>query len=217
MDEVIADALVEHLARYNRDYPAGPQQPLTIENLHGRYLWDAVPADRVASLERYLLSDDFFRVLPVMPHAQRVLERLQSRYDIFIATAAMEVPSSFTAKFDWLAEHFPFIPSSNIVFCGNKSILRADFLIDDNPRQLRLFESDNPSDGSSRPEIATQEDVSSRPEARSLRRSGETPAVASTGESKPREGILFTSPANINVTGFRRVDTWLDVEALFLD
>jgi 5'(3')-deoxyribonucleotidase len=126
-----------------------------------------------------MLSDDFFRVLPVMPHAQRVLERLQSRYDIFIATAAMEVPSSFTAKFDWLAEHFPFIPSSNIVFCGNKSILRADFLIDDNPRQLRLFQS-------------------------------------GTAAESPREGILFTSPANINVTGFRRVDTWLDIEALFL-
>ena len=72
-----------------------------------------------------------------MPHAQRVLERLQSRYEIFIASAAMEVPSSFAAKYELLAEHFPFIPTSHIVFCGDKSILRADYLIDDNPRQLR--------------------------------------------------------------------------------
>ena len=67
-------------------------------------------------------------------------ERLQQHYEIYIATAAMEVPSSFNAKFHWLKQHFPFIPASHIVFCGNKSILDGDYLIDDNPRQLRLFQ-----------------------------------------------------------------------------
>jgi 5'(3')-deoxyribonucleotidase len=106
-----------------------------------------------------------------MPHAQRVLERLQQHYEIYIATAAMEVPSSFNAKFHWLKQHFPYIPASHIVFCGNKSILNGDYLIDDNPRQLRLFRG---------------------------------------------EGILFSSPANVNVTGFRRVHDWLEIEQLFL-
>ena len=144
MDEVIADALAEHLLRYNRDFPPTPSDPhypnpLTPSDLNGRRLWQAVPTCRHAALEAYFRADDFFRDLPVMPDAQRVLSRLQSRYDIFIASAAMEVPSSFNAKFLWLAEHFPFIPTSHIVFCGDKSILRADFLIDDNPRQLDHF------------------------------------------------------------------------------
>jgi 5'(3')-deoxyribonucleotidase len=181
MDEVIADALAEHLLRYNRDFAhENPAEALTLADLHGRWLWDAVPPHRLKDLERYMLSADFFRVLPVMPHAQRVIERLQSRYQVYIATAAMEVPTSFTPKFHWLAEHFPFIPTSHIVFCGSKSILRTDYLIDDNPRQLRLFQQ--PEGG------------------------GET----------QREGILFTSPANVNITGFRRVNDWLDVETLFL-
>jgi 5'(3')-deoxyribonucleotidase len=167
MDEVIADALGEHLVRYNRDFA----ERLTLADLHGRWLWDVVPRDRQERLAEYMLSEDFFSVLGVMPHAQRVLARLQSRYEIYIATAAMEVPTSFNAKFEWLERHFPFIPASHIVFCGNKSILRGDFLIDDNPRQLRLFRG---------------------------------------------EGILFTSPANALITGFRRVDNWLDVERLFL-
>jgi len=175
MDEVIADALGEHLLRYNRDFA----ESLTRHDLHGRWIWDAVPANRQQALIDYMLSEDFFAVLAVMPEAPRVLARLQSRYDIFIASAAMEVPSSFNAKFQWLARHFPFIPSSHIVFCGDKSILRADFLIDDNPRQLRLFQS-------------------------------------TTDPNNPREGILFSSPANANVTGFRRVNNWLDVEKLFL-
>ena len=140
MDEVIADALGEHLSRYNRDFPNDFPQPLTLADLRGRRLWQAVPPARHAALDAYFRNEDFFRNLPVMPDAPRVLNLLQSRYDVFIASAAMEVPTSFTAKYDWLAEHFPFIPTSHIVFCGDKSILRADYLIDDNVRQLQAFQ-----------------------------------------------------------------------------
>src|SRR5260370_24587990 len=72
-----------------------------------------------------------------MAESQRVIRALEDRYEVFIATAAMEVPTSFEQKFRWLGQHFPFIPSSHIVYCGDKGILRADYLIDDNPRQLR--------------------------------------------------------------------------------
>jgi len=146
MDEVIADALGEHLTRYNRDFPNDFKTTVTPSDLRGRSIWDYVPTHRQKVLEQYMLSKDFFTVLDVMPESQRVLDRLQSRYDIFIATAAMEIPTSFNAKFNWLARHFPFIPTSHIVFCGDKSILRADYLIDDNPRQLRLFQSNSPGD-----------------------------------------------------------------------
>jgi 5'(3')-deoxyribonucleotidase len=179
MDEVIADALGEHLTRYNRDFANDRTAPLTLDDLHGRRLWQVVPAERHHLIDNYLRDADFFRVLRVMPHAQRVLERLQSRYEVFIASAAMEVPTSFAAKYDWLAEHFPFIPTSHIVFCGDKSILRADYLIDDNPRQLALFQD-------------------------------------SQNSGTFREGILYTSPSNIHITGYRRVDDWLAVEEMFL-
>jgi 5'(3')-deoxyribonucleotidase len=136
MDEVIADAVSEHLLRYNRDHGGR----ITKEDLRGRWIWDVVPAAHHTRLDEYLSSGDFFEVLEVMPDAQRVLQAMQERYEIFIATAAMEVPTSFNAKYRWLGRHFPFIPPSHIVFCGDKSILRADWLIDDNPRQLRRFQ-----------------------------------------------------------------------------
>ena len=138
MDEVMADAVTEHLRRYNRDFA----EKVTIADLEGKGLWDIVQMDRHAALEAYLRSEDFFAVLGVMPDAQRVMQALGERYDVFIATAAMEVPTSFTAKYKWLAQHFPFIPPSRIVYCGDKSIIRADFLIDDNPRQLRRFQGE---------------------------------------------------------------------------
>ena len=135
MDEVIADAVAEHLLRYNTHYG----ESVTKADLHGKWLWDVVSVERHNVLEEYLRSADFFAVLEVMPEAQRVIARLQANYEVFIATAAMEVPSSFTAKYEWLARHFPAISASHIVFCGDKSILKADYLIDDNPRQLRRF------------------------------------------------------------------------------
>ncbi|HTD95504.1 MAG TPA: hypothetical protein VK627_01190 [Edaphobacter sp.] len=167
MDEVMADALGEHLLRYNLHYG----EKITTADLQGKWLWDVVSIDRHAVLESHLRSEDFFEVLEVMPESQRVMRRLQQSYEVFIATAAMEVPTSFQQKYRWLAKYFPFIPASHIVYCGDKGILRADYLIDDNPRQLRRFEG---------------------------------------------EGILYSSPHNVGVKGFRRVKNWLEVEAFFL-
>jgi len=138
MDEVIADAVAEHLLRYNRDHNG----TITKADLYGKWIWDVVPPDFHDRLDEYLRSDDFFDVLEVMPDSPRVLAALQRRYEVFIATAAMEVPTSFNAKYRWLGRHFPFIPATHIVFCGDKSILRADYLIDDNPRQLQRFQGE---------------------------------------------------------------------------
>ena len=59
MDEVLADALSEHLARYNRDHG----EAITKGQLDGKWLWDIVSADRHERLEGYLRSEDFFEDL----------------------------------------------------------------------------------------------------------------------------------------------------------
>ena len=67
------------------------------------------------------------------------IRELTARHDVFIVTAAMDVPCSFDAKYRWLRQHFPFIPSSNIVFCGDKGVIDADYLIDDRARHFLSF------------------------------------------------------------------------------
>src|SRR5258708_13878906 len=133
MDEVMADALGEHLLRYNQHFG----EEITLEDLQGKWLWEVVSSDRHAVLEAYLRSEDFFDVLAVMPESQRVLRRLQMNYEVFIATAAMEVPTSFQAKYRWLAENFPVIPPSHIFYFCGKSILRRYYLIHHNPTPFR--------------------------------------------------------------------------------
>jgi len=69
-----------------------------------------------------------------------VLKLLSDRFEVYIASQAMAVPNSLGPKYRWLQRHFPFISPTHYVFCGNKSILRADYLIDDQPRNLQRFE-----------------------------------------------------------------------------
>ena len=134
MDEVMADALAELLRRYHRAFGAS----VTADQLLGLHLEDWVPAaQRDAVLAMYDAS--FFAELPVMPDCEAVVRELSERHDVIIVTAAMEVPCSFDAKFQWLRRHFPFIPISNIVFCGDKGLIDADYLIDDRPRHFRRF------------------------------------------------------------------------------
>jgi 5'(3')-deoxyribonucleotidase len=136
MDEVMADTLSEHLRRYNQEF----DESITPDDLTGKGLWEVTPLDRQQQLRAFLDAEDFFEDLPLMPGAQDVLRALTARFEIFIATQAMTVPNSLGPKYRWLQRHFPFIPPTNYVFCGNKSILRADYLIDDLPRNLQRFE-----------------------------------------------------------------------------
>ena len=136
MDEVMADTLAEHLRRYNQTF----EEEITTQDLSGKGLWEVAPLDRRAELRAFLDAEDFFEDLALIAGAQEVLTDLSERYEIFIATQAMTVPNSLGPKYRWLQLHFPFIPPTHYVFCGNKSILRADYLIDDLPRNLERFE-----------------------------------------------------------------------------
>lgn len=135
MDEVMADTLAEHLRRYNEHF----DEALSVSDLAGKGLWQFAPQDRHQQIRAFLDAEDFFEDLPLVEGAQQVLNDLSSRFDIFIATQAMTVPNSLGPKYRWLQRYFPFIPPQHYVFCGDKSILRADFLIDDLPRNIERF------------------------------------------------------------------------------
>ncbi|RUS46050.1 5'-3'-deoxyribonucleotidase [Cohnella sp. AR92] len=134
MDEVIADFAPKHLRLFNRDY----KENLTAKDLMGTRLRELRP-QLEKEIVAYLEDPAFFRDLEVMKDSQRVIRELSEQYEIFITTAAMEFPTSFNAKYEWLKQHFPFLNEMNFVFCGDKSIIHADYLIDDNARHFQRF------------------------------------------------------------------------------
>jgi 5'(3')-deoxyribonucleotidase len=135
MDEVIADAYLRIIDWYERDF----SRRITMEELQGKSFMDVVLPEHRDKIREYLHTDGFFKDMSVIEGSQEVIFELSKKYEIFITTAAMEFPTSFVHKYEWMKAHFPFIPWTHIVFCGDKSIIHADYLIDDRSRHFKHF------------------------------------------------------------------------------
>lgn len=133
MDGVLADTETQYITWYNNSYGT----KISYDELVGKPEGDGFP-DRTA-VGKFLLTPGFFRSLPVMPGAIEAVRELMKNFEIFIVSAAMEFPQSLSEKQGWLCQHFPFISWSNVVFCGDKSIIQADYMIDDHQKNLAKF------------------------------------------------------------------------------
>ena len=135
MDEVLADTYGAHIDRYNKKYRAS----LTKEQCMGGEVWQQVPEHRERIWNHYF-EPGFFRDLEPIPGGQEVLRELARKFDVYIASAAMQLPNSLIEKHEWLDEHFPFIHWRNRILLGDKHILRGDVLIDDRSHNLETFQ-----------------------------------------------------------------------------
>lgn len=161
MDEVLADPIYKFIQLYNRDH----QVPMDLVIKPGTEIFQNVPEEVNDKWFDYINQKGFFRDLPVIDGAVEAVQQLQSKYEVYIVSAAMEFRNSLEDKLDWLGEHFPFISWKNVVFCGEK-IVDVDIMIDDRIKNFVGFEG--------------------RP-------------------------LLFTSPHNLLVTEYERVDNWQQV------
>ncbi len=130
MDGVLAD-IAEHFFLYDeKDF--GKRR--TLDEIIGKPELTAFP-----NCKEYVCRQGFFRSAPIIKESKEVLFELNKRYEIFIVSAATEFPLSLTEKHEWLNEHFPFITWQQMVFCGSKSIIEADVMIDDHFKNLDPF------------------------------------------------------------------------------
>ena len=130
MDGVLAD-IEDHILSW---YKEETGIVMTREDMKGKPEEELFP-DR-AILRKICNKPGFFRTLPVMEGAIEVVKSLMENYNIYVVSAAMEFPLSLFEKREWLAEHFPFISWKNIIFCGDKSIIDTDYMIDDHCKNL---------------------------------------------------------------------------------
>ena len=132
MDGVLVDTFPAQLEFISSEYGLSPDPDQRLS----RALSDWLPDEAMAGLRRCMHRPEFFASLSPMHGATDVLRRLADRYDVFIATAAMEYPNSLGPKFSWLRRHVPFIDPLQYIFCGHKYMLDVDWLIDDHVRHF---------------------------------------------------------------------------------
>jgi 5'(3')-deoxyribonucleotidase len=135
MDQVLADFLGKAVRSFNERF--------NVSILRDEFDVAKIEIESPGLAKEFFLminEPDFFRDFELEdPDAVPVLKELSEHYEIYIATAAMDVPGCFNAKYEWLLEHFPFLDPQYFIFCGDKKVVKADFLIDDNVRQLHSF------------------------------------------------------------------------------
>ncbi len=161
MDEVLADPIYKFIQLYNRDYGV----PLDLILEPGNEIYQHVPEHAKDKWFDYINEEGFFRDLKPLDGSIEAVKKLQEKYDVYIVSAAMEFRNSLVDKYDWLAEHFPFITWRNIMFCGDK-IVDVDVMIDDRAKNFVGFNG---------------------------------------------RKLLFTSPHNLLLTDYERVNNWQEV------
>jgi 5'(3')-deoxyribonucleotidase len=166
MDEVLADTIAKFIDLYEIRH----QTKISLGDMHGKEFNEILPPHLSSSLRQYINEKGFFRDLPVMPGSQEVVKALMEKYDVYIASAAMEFKNSLEDKLEWLNEHFPFISWTNIIFCGHK-IVDVDIMIDDRIKNFVTFDG---------------------------------------------RKLLYTSPHNMLINDYERVNNWDDVAAKLL-
>lgn len=135
VDWVMAKLLHKWLEYYNILF----DEELTTEDILEWSIVDFVKPEAEEVMLNILNLPDFYRDLAIRSTAAESIKELDKYYEILIVTDYF-TKESFKAKYDWLREHLPFIKRENLVFTGNKSLILADYLIDDGVHNLETFQ-----------------------------------------------------------------------------
>ncbi len=131
MDGVLADVYTMFFKLHEQE----TGQRLNLTDIAGLLEEEAFKNQR-----KWVSSPGFFRDLPVMQGSREALMKLNELYKIIVVSLATEFPYCLTDKQLWMQENFPFISWKQLVFCGDKSIVKADIMIDDHFKNLDHFE-----------------------------------------------------------------------------
>jgi len=132
MDGVIADTVSQFITWYEREFG----ERIKKEAFDGVSESEGLPNGAV---RKFVYMPGFFRTVPVMEGAKEAVLELMKNFEVYIVSAATEFPQSLIEKYEWLQEHFPFTSWRNIIFCGDKSIIGTNYMIDDHVKNLDCY------------------------------------------------------------------------------
>ncbi len=138
LDDTLNQLLPTWLKFYNHDY----KDNLQLEDIKTWDIYNYVKPSCGKKIYEYLLLPDLFRDLGIQPHAYEVTKWLQQYVNIYIVTAYID--KTCVDKVVWMKKHLPHIDTKNIVFCNDKSLLKAQYIIDDGAHNILDYHKTNP-------------------------------------------------------------------------
>lgn len=141
VDGVIADIHAVWLKMYNADY----DDRMTLSDITKWGMHELVKPECGKKIYDYLKHPEFYLQVPAIENALWGVLKLREDNEVIFATSGF-----YSTKVEWLAlngflngEHQVgsewWRTATDVVIASNKSIIRADCLIDDYPENLRNF------------------------------------------------------------------------------
>ena len=133
MDGVLADFEAGFLREWRRRHPDKMYVPLEQRNTF--YITDQYPAEDKDLIWQVLLAPGFFRTLPVISGGLAAMTEMKAAgIEVFICTSPFaDYQNCVLEKYQWADEHLGRAWAGRIVLTPDKTIVDADYLIDDMP------------------------------------------------------------------------------------
>jgi len=133
MDDVLADFDGEFFTRWRAQYPDKPYIAKEDRKIFG--LDEEYPPELKDLVKSVYTAPGFCKSLPPIPGSlEAVLEMKQEGHDVFICTAPLsKYENCVLEKYEWTEKHLGREWTKKIILTKDKTLVRGDFLIDDNP------------------------------------------------------------------------------------
>jgi len=137
LDSTVVDLMSVWIASYNAEM-APDDEEIDIDTMKGSF------ADATRSGKRvyeFLNREGWFRYLPELEGAIDAVKELHDLgHRIVVCTSPGKSEWAPSDKFRWVAEHMPFLKlPDDLIIAHDKFMVKADVLIDDNPRQAKPY------------------------------------------------------------------------------
>lgn len=133
MDGVVTDFDGEFLQRWRKHHPEKFYIPIEERTLF--YVKDQYPDELKPLVQDILLESTFFSEMLPMPGAKEALEEMVARgYEVFICSSPLSTYGNCVLeKYKWVEEFLGPAWVKRIILTKDKTIVKADYLIDDKP------------------------------------------------------------------------------------
>jgi 5'-nucleotidase len=134
MDDVLAEFEKNFLERWLSRHPDLPYIPREQRNLFK--LERQYPADHRDAVRAIIREPGFFLSLDPIPGGlEAVRQMIGLGHDVFFCTAPItDCPTCPMEKFQWIDRHLGADFVRRVVLTSDKTLVRGDFLVDDNPQ-----------------------------------------------------------------------------------
>lgn len=132
MDGVLADFERAVLDAFQQRYPGMLFIPL--EQRTKFYIHEDYPPEAREFLEHIYHAEQFYAELAPIPGAIEGFNDLSQKHDVYICTSPLlQNPFCILEKFEWVREHLGEKWTERTLVVKDKTLIRADYLIDDKP------------------------------------------------------------------------------------